>query len=163
MSIAVPIPLRNRSDEIVGVCFVSERDYDRLSQFSWRLGNHGYAKRTVFAGRGRTPVALLMHREILGLVRGDGLYGDHINGNPLDNRRANLRVVTPRESAQNVCSTPGSSSRYRNVDWHAAKSRWRARAMLNGRLHHIGYFADEDEAGEAAAVWRAEHMPFARA
>lgn len=162
MEVAAAIPLLNRHGESVGTAFVSESDYDWLSAFAWRLGRPGYAQRTVFAGKGATPRVLLMHREILGLRRGDGLYGDHINGRKLDNRRTNLRVLTPAQSAQNVSSTTGSTSRYRNVDWWESRQKWRVRGYAEGRHHHIGYFDDEDEAGAAAEAWRREHMPFAR-
>ena len=40
-------------------------------------------------------------RVILGLEKGDPLQADHRNHNVLDNRRANLRAVTPSQNQQN--------------------------------------------------------------
>lgn len=41
-------------------------------------------------------------RCVLGLTKGDGKIVDHINRNPFDCRKANLRVVTPLQNRQNV-------------------------------------------------------------
>lgn len=50
-----------------------------------------------------------MHHLLLGAA--DGQLVDHINDDPLDNRRANLRIVTPQQNVQNKrpssCSLTG--------------------------------------------------------
>ena len=76
----------------------------------WSYSNSGYAMRGTTAGgkksRGYTAKdaaekTRLMHRQILGLIHGDGKEVDHINKDRLDNRRANLRVVTRKENCAN--------------------------------------------------------------
>jgi hypothetical protein len=42
-----------------------------------------------------------MHRDILGLLRDDPRVVDHIDGNPLNNCRANLRICTQAENTMN--------------------------------------------------------------
>jgi hypothetical protein len=103
-----------------------------------------------------------MHREILGLEHGDPTEVDHRNGDPLDNRRQNLRVVSRAENAQNVPARGGTSP-FRGVTWDKRKGRWMAQAKLGGRQRFIGYFDDDAEAGRAAAEWRRENMPFSEA
>jgi hypothetical protein len=49
----------------------------------------------------------ILSRVIMG-VTDRTRYVDHINGDPLDNRRENLRIVTPRENALNVAYEIGS-------------------------------------------------------
>jgi hypothetical protein len=94
---------------------------------------------------------------LLGCTKGDGVYVDHINRDKLDDRRGNLRIVTPAESRQN---TPAISGRHRGVSWDAARGKWQAKAQLNGRMVQIGRFASEEEAHQAVSNWRSEHMPF---
>lgn len=83
------------------VALVDEADYDRLNHFSWhrnvRRKNCIYAQRQVIVDGHRSVVQ--MHREIIGAMKGDIV--DHINGNTLDNRRSNLRLVSYRENAFN--------------------------------------------------------------
>jgi hypothetical protein len=100
------IPLSER----VGVyCLVDADDYGWLTEVTWNIswGSRTpwqlYAKRNV--GTGRATVR--MHREIL--IRHDPRsdrfmakrHVDHVNGQTLDNRRANLRWLTPAENAGN--------------------------------------------------------------
>ena len=101
---------------------------------------------------------LYMHREILGLRRGDGLQADHINGNKLDNRRANLRIVTAATNGQNKGKRTGVSSRHRNVSWNSGTGNWMVRLSVAGRRTYLGLFDDEDEAGRVAVAFRAQLM-----
>lgn len=137
------------------LALVDADDFDRLTGRAWSLHRSDtkiYARAKV-SGR-----QVFMHRLILGLWSGDSRVVDHINGDSLDNRRTNLRVVTAAGNAQNQGSR-GGSSRYRGVSWDRSRGKWMARAMLDGRGVTIGRFDSEDEAGAAAAAWRARNMP----
>lgn len=146
------IPLWTRAGIVRDFARVDAEDVERLSDRTWGVTVGKYA---ATHDGGYT----MMHRELLGLVPGDGLEGDHINGNPLDNRRSNLRVATRLQNMQNIHVARGPS-RFRGVSIHKATGLWRARVKLNGREHCIGYFRDEAEAGAAAAGFRREHMPY---
>lgn len=123
------------------------------------VGSHGYAQ--MWLGQS----VVLLHRWILGLVVGDIRQGDHINRDKLDNRRANLRIVTPAENGQNTkprtaLSGRPTRSRFRGVSRDAA-GRWIAYGQLHGRRHHVGAFDTEQQAAAAARAWRAAHMTHA--
>lgn len=132
---------------------VSPED-EHLSAFRWRLTTSGYAVRGV--------ETIAMHRQILGLVDVDWTrVADHINGNPLDNRRSNLRIVTQAQNTHNRVPL-GGSSRHMGVCWNGQKNRWRARVTIAGRVYRLGDFIDEAEAAAAVRTFRATHMPFSR-
>jgi hypothetical protein len=74
---------------------VDPSDWELVSEHRWyalkrKSGWHAIAN--VYCQRKRTSVT--MHRLILGLRPGDGVKVGHRNGNGLDNRRANLRVIS---------------------------------------------------------------------
>lgn len=95
------IPLFRRGQaEPIAFTIVDAADARWLLEHRWGLGSDGYATRR------RPGVAIRMHREILGLAAGDGRHTDHINRDKLDNRRANLRVVTAAQNMQNRPSVP---------------------------------------------------------
>lgn len=74
---------------------------------------------------------------------------DHIDGNGLNNRIANLRDVSRAVNGQNM-RQPHKDSRtgVLGVTWVEAKGRWRASITHNGRPKFLGYF----DTAEAAQV-----------
>ena len=152
----IRIPLHAKNGELRGHAVVDDED-GHLAGLRWHMNSQGYAAHN-WPREDGTFYTLKLHRAVLGLRQGDPLHVDHINRDRLDNRRENLRTIRSGQNAQNVPSYSGSISQYRGVT--KCGGRWRARARLNGVLHHIGYFKHEHEAGVAAARWRAEHMPF---
>jgi hypothetical protein len=102
-----------------------------------------------------------MHREILGLKRGDGLEGDHINHDSLDNRRSNLRVVTSVGNSQNTSSQKKSTSIYRGVHWAKHANKWVAHIKIDGKTRHLGCFTDELQAARVAKAARMNAFPYA--
>lgn len=152
----VQVPLRNRAGEIVAHALVSSTDAEMVTRHRWCLSTDGYARR-----RKRDGQFVKLHRELLGLSLHDGLEGDHINGDRLDCRRENLRIVTRAQNCQNVRSHRDSTSPHRGVHWSDRTQKWHAEAYVNGRKHWLGYFDDEEDAAEAAERFRAEHMTHA--
>lgn len=137
---------------------VDQGDGLRLGRFVWTMDGKGYVHRQEGNGSGSVR-KLYLHREVLGLVPGDGLVADHRNGDPLDNRRENLRVVTRVENAQNG-RRRGGSSRHRGVCRAKANGKWAAYGTVGGRQHHLGFFDTEAEAARVAKRWRGQHLPF---
>jgi hypothetical protein len=138
---------------------VDEVDHLWASQYHWHLMN-GYAARSQRRGAEGKPVRIFLHREIMGLKHGyGGVLIDHINNDPLDCRRANLRYVTHAGNCRNRRSYDGSTSKYSGVHWFTPKGQWRAAVMFDGKRTLVGYFDDEDEAGMAVAAFRKSHAP----
>jgi hypothetical protein len=152
------IPLRRRDGTVRAYATVDDADFPLVSQWRWSLAN-GYAAR-----RGARPArpVIYLHRELLGLMKGDGREGDHRNGDQLDNRRSNLRVVTHAENCQNHHRRSTSSaftSAHRGVSWDRHRGSWKAQATNNGKNQFLGRFEREEDAAAAASQARAAAMP----
>jgi hypothetical protein len=89
----------------------------------------------------------MMHRIIA--AADDDTCIDHINGDGLDNRRANLRPATRAQNAANRRPRAGGSSRFKGVHWSKADNRWVARIHSGGRDITLGRFLGEYDAARA--------------
>ena len=72
---------------------------------------------------------------------------DHINGDKLDNRRSNLRIVTHQQNAFNQKRRITNTSGYIGVSGVKDSDNYEAYIHLHGHKHHLGVF---DSARNAA-------------
>jgi hypothetical protein len=77
------------------------------------------------------------------------LQVDHINGDPLDNRRSNLRLATNVQNQHNKGAWQGAASRFKGVSRTRQPDVWRATIESNGHQITIGRFRSEFEAAKA--------------
>ena len=131
------------------VAIVDDEDCGWLSQWKWRAGD---GRNTQYVVRSR-PIAALsgrlvysMHRLILDPP--PGLFVDHIDGDGLNNRRANLRAVNRIQNSANVHARRAASG-YLGVYWNAPSASWQAQIKSAERRITIGYFADPKAAALA--------------
>ena len=155
----VRIPLRARDGSIRAYAIVDAADAEQVNRYRWCL-SHGFAVRRVGRVQGRSVFSRL-NRLILGLTPGDGMEGDHINLDKLDNRQENLRAIPEGKNSQNRPSVAGASSSHRGVSWNKARQKWQAEVVANGQRFRLGYFCDETQAAEAASAMRKRVSPYA--
>jgi hypothetical protein len=128
---------------------VDAEDYKKLAKYKWFAAKEGrsyYARRkrkSTDVGWGRCNVK--MHREILEVPAGK--FIDHINHNGLDNRRANLRIVTQEQNMWN--KRKNYNTRYKGVSWLKRNSKWQVKIGYKNKRIFIGYFDDEESAAKA--------------
>lgn len=134
----VQVPLRGGL-----IALIDASDAATVLQHKWHA-HQGGGKRYVgsMIRIGDKQTAILLHRLILGLTTGDGRLGDHINGDGLDNRRANLRVATPAQNAWNMRAAR-SRSGFKGVHFRRGKYI----AICN--KDRVGIFSTAEEAARA--------------
>lgn len=123
-----------------------------LNQRIW-INRNGYAVTSV---RGSN---VFIHRMVMNLEAGDRRIVDHINRNPLDNRKSNLRYSNKALNGQNTGVISRGASKYRGVG-KVKHSRWTATCAIHGVVRSAGrLFSSELDAAVAANRLRRRLMP----
>ena len=130
---------------------ISPQDAELILRYRWRVTHTPIGHRRAYYAttreRGRMGRRIKMHRLILNAP--DGVHVDHINGDGLDNRRENLRLVTPELNQANSRKHIVQTSRFKGVAWHKGANKWRAYIAINRGQQHLGLFDDELSAAAA--------------
>jgi len=131
---------------------VSDEDFHWLSQRKWHLNGRGYVTCSLWGKRGGTEV--YMHRLIL--LAPDTATVDHINHDPLDNRRTNLRLATQSQQNANKPKFKGKS-RFKGVYRRWDGRKWVAQ-IKHGKPINLGSFESEIAAALAYNKAAIEHF-----
>jgi len=135
---------------------VDEEDFERINKYKWLCSNDRgkqYAKKAEKARRseksktGFSSNVIQMANVILGLQR--GIIVDHINGDGLDNRKKNLRIVTVQQNNMNRKKMAGLTSKYKGVYFDKSRNIYMAHITINKKMKNLGRFRDEKDAARA--------------
>lgn len=119
---------------------VDDEDFDRINKFKWyarKDRNTFYAQRK-FNING-TWKNIMLHRFILNPP--SDKFIDHINHDGLDNRKANLRIVTHSQNHFNEKIRTDNTSGFKGVYWKKQHKRWIA-MLANKYLGSFKYKKD---------------------
>lgn len=87
------------------------------------------------------------HRVCWALYHGkwldEGLFIDHINNDPSDNRICNLRAATSSQNSKNQRKIKRKTSSLKGVFWSRKEGAWRSRLIHEGKSYNLGLFSDE--------------------
>jgi len=141
----IEIPLKNG-----GIAKIDEID-KHLAFYNWRKSNSGHPCRTIYFGHHSLNRVMFLHHAIMGFP----LYKkeiDHIDGDPCNNSRSNLRIVTHRENQWNRKEHRGevlNKSPYIGVHPQSStKNPWYAMIMEKGKQYRLGSFKTPEQAKE---------------
>lgn len=94
----------------------------------------------------------------------ESLVIDHIDGDGLNNRESNLRLVSSKENCKNSRMRPNNSSGVNGVYFHKAAQKWCAEgSSFEGgvkKKHYLGIFDSIEDAELARKKWESEQGGF---
>jgi hypothetical protein len=136
------IYMKNKKTSELKEILVDEEDWHKLMQSSWS-NNTGYAMGQIDKKYWR------MHRYIM-QITDSNIFIDHINGNRLDNRKENLRKVTPAENSMNKKprNNENTTSKYKGVN-KSSSNKFNVLVTKDGISYRLGLFINEKDAARA--------------
>ena len=125
------------------VVMFDDSDRPLFDAHKWWVTDRGYVL-TKIRGEDGKRRSIGLHRLLLGDPVEDI---DHIDRNPRNNTRSNLRACDKATNNKNVSTRKNKTSEHRGVSKRG--DRWQAVVRINGRLTWLGVF---DSEADAAAV-----------
>ena len=122
-------------------------DYDKIKNYCWSYNSNGYLCTCV---KGKH---ISLHRLIMN-VQDSKILVDHIihdkkPNHQYDNRKQNLRLVSPQQNAMNSFCPKNNTSGYKGVYYDKKHQAWVAQITINRKTLHLGSFQLKDEAIQA--------------
>jgi HNH endonuclease/AP2 domain len=129
---------------------IDAEDWPRISGFKWYVSSDGGGRMYVYTYVDKKKIYL--HRFLLKAPNGQKV--DHRSGDPLDNRKANLRLASPQQNMFNRRKSHTfkgklTTSTFKGVTWDRSRGRHKAQIKKNGISHYLGRFMDERSAAIA--------------
>ena len=103
-------------------------------------------------------VRIYAHRLAWMIVNGDlgDKQIDHINGDRLDNRISNLRLVSVAQNMQNLKKSTKNTTGFKGVSFYKAYNKFCAEPKVDGKKYFLGYFDTPEEAHNAYVAKKIE-------
>ena len=122
--------------------YLDEEDLSKIEYYCWGITNQGYVS-SVDPVTGKN---LRLHRFIMDCP--ENMIVDHINRNPLDNRKENLRICTYSDNCKNLSVYKSNKSGIIGVYFDKGINKWRATITVNGKRKWLGAFSTKEEAAK---------------
>lgn len=143
--------------------YIDKEDYEKVKQYKWGLSIHGNDIRVV----GSSPELnrIYLHQFLIGEIDKEKVI-DHIDRNPLNNCKSNLRIVSHSINSTNAKPRKESKSKIRGVYFRKerpgiAKASWICEWSIEGKRHTKSFSIakyGEEEAFRLACSLREEKM-----
>ena len=124
------------------VAIVDTDDYEFLRRVAWFAIQDYSNPQSFYAKYGWHSIP--MHRIIM--LAEPGQLVDHINGDTLDNRKANLRIVTSSQNGMNRKIQGNNTSGVPGVTWHKRMQMWQVRIGTGKGRIVVGSFTSKEDA-----------------
>lgn len=133
------IVLRNKHSEDVGHALIDLDDVQLCKQYKWHMRKLNYVIATVPNGTRASNDKVHLHR-LISNCNDPSLIVDHINRDPLDNRKCNLRIVNSQTNSTNNGGTGVIQ---------VPSGRYQAHVMRHYKAIYIGTYDTYEEALQA--------------
>ncbi len=133
--------------------YFDAQDVDVVDAHRWHVVN-GYVQTEIGSRKQGTRKTYRLHRMILVGKSGDCI--DHINRDPFDNRRANLRIADKSKNGMNRTAQANNKSGFKGVCKRYSRGKWtgnwQANITVRGRTYNLGTTFPSPELAHAAYV-----------
>lgn len=138
-------------EEGTAYCYVGDKgcfyfdidDYEKVSKYQWAINKLGYARCSMSKNGKR--ISFYVHNLILDFAYSKSGEIDHIDGNPRNNKRDNLRIATHMQNMKNMKMSKANKTGHKGVG-QRENGRWFAQITVNRKHMYIGTYDTYEDA-----------------
>lgn len=138
---------------------ISLEDVDLVKEYKWHGSKHsnGY----YIATGGTTTERTYLHT----LIMGDSKKGydiDHINGNTLDNRRCNLRIIPHSDNSNNRGYQSNNKLKHKNIFYDKSRNKYTVQIKYKNETFRKRYNTLEEAIENRNKIYKLWNIPCER-
>lgn len=126
--------------------YVDKEDFERIRNICWYEDTSGY----IYGYNTQLKARVTLHRHIMKLD--NEAIIDHINRNPKDCRKINLRKCTQKDNVKNKSLYSNNKSGYNGVCWDNKTSKWISYINYEGNRINLGFYDDKEKAIQSRLI-----------
>ena len=131
----------NQKNEKIAAFVIDVCDIQKVKYHKWRL-SHGH----VVTGLPSKGQQRDLSHVVLDIQKDDSVVIDHINGDPLDNTRGNLRICSQGENVLNKRFMPNNTTGFIGVSYKKDRDRYDPEIRFGYTRCHLGMTKTIEEA-----------------
>lgn len=136
----------NNSDTVF---YIDIDDYEKIKDHCWCLNGYGRVTSTINGKK------VFLSRYIM-CCDDKNFVVDHINRNPLDNRKCNLRICTQTDNTKNKSLYKNNKSGHSGVYYNKRDKIWCAYINCKNKGYYLGQYKTKEEAIEIREKYEKE-------
>lgn len=117
-----------------------KEDFNKVKKYSWFIDGNGY----VVANDAKAEKQMRLHRYLMNPTELDIV--DHINRNPSDNRKSNLRICDYKVNNRNRSLGRNNTSGFAGVTFDKSRKKWMAHLKVDNKFINLGRYDTIEEA-----------------
>lgn len=130
---------------------IDKEDVDKVKEYCWFDRPKKYYPSAQINGK-----TVELHR-LIKPNNDKGFVTDHINRNPLDNRKENLRIVTQCVNCQNTGINKTNTTGHKYISYLSTRNVYVVSMARNHKKYYIGSYPTLDKAIENLEKFKKEH------
>jgi hypothetical protein len=129
--------------KLIGIALIDIEDIDKVKKYKWHLNSDGYV-----VSLDENNKFISLHYLVLGIehYKEKKMKIDHIDRNPLNNRKYNLRKATNQQNGMNRNLHKNNTSGIMGVCWDNTNKDWIAQLKYNNKNIRAGHFDIKENA-----------------
>lgn len=134
--------LYNQKNELIGNFIIDKEDIEKVKYHKWRVSHDHVVTGLPAKGTQRDLAHIILDFD----ARKSDMVVDHINGNPFDDRKINLRICTQGQNCCNKSFISNNTTGFIGVSYRKDRERYDPEIRIQNNRCHLGYCKTLEEA-----------------